>query len=76
VLHGGSGNTEEEFRNAIQAGISIVHINTEIRLAYRQSLQKTLAENPDEVAPYKFLRPGVQAMQAVIEKKLALFNNL
>jgi fructose-bisphosphate aldolase class II len=76
VLHGGSGNTEAEFRAAIEAGISIVHINTEIRLAYRQSLQKTLAENPDEVAPYKFLRPAVQAMQAVIEKKLALFNNL
>lgn len=76
VLHGGSGNTDEEFKNAIQAGISIVHINTEIRLAYRQSLQKTLSENPDEVAPYKFLRPAVQAMQAVIEKKLSLFNNL
>ena len=76
VLHGGSGNTEEEFRNAIAAGISIVHINTEIRLAYKQSLLKFFSENPDEIAPYKFLRPGLLAMQSVIEHKLRLFNNL
>ena len=42
VLHGGSGITDEEFKQAILAGISIVHINTELRLAYRQALQKSL----------------------------------
>jgi fructose-bisphosphate aldolase class II len=76
VLHGGSGNSEADFKDAIANGVAIVHINTEIRLAYRQSLQKTLAENLDEVAPYKFLRPSIQAMQNVIETKLKLFNNL
>lgn len=76
VLHGGSGITDAEFKLAIQAGISIIHINTEIRLAYKQGLQKFLAENPDEVAPYKFLRSGLQAMQGVIEQRLYLFNNL
>lgn len=73
VLHGGSGITDPEFRLAIEASIAIVHINTEIRLAYRQALQKFLAENPEEVAPYKFLRSGVQAMQTVIEQRLKLF---
>jgi fructose-bisphosphate aldolase, class II len=76
VLHGGSGITDGEFKAAITAGISIIHINTEIRLANRQGLQKSLTENPDEMAPYKFLRPAVQDMQAVVEKRLALFNNL
>ncbi len=76
VLHGGSGNTEAEFKDAIHAGISIVHINTEIRLAYKQALLKTFSENPDEIAPYKFLKPALQAMQLVIERKLTLFNNL
>ncbi len=76
VLHGGSGNTEDEFRAAIAAGISIVHINTEIRIAYKRGLQKFFADSPDEIAPYKFLRSGLQEMQAVIEKKLRLFNNL
>ena len=76
VLHGGSGITDEEFRQAITAGISIIHINTEIRLAYKQALQKSLTENRDEIAPYKYLKPAIQAMQAVIEHRLSLFNNL
>ena len=76
VLHGGSGISDEDFKKAIEAGISIIHINTEIRLAYKQGLQRSLSENPDEIAPYKYLRPALQEMQLAIEKKLALFNNL
>src|SRR3989344_1626212 len=75
VLHGGSGITDEEFREAIKAGISIIHINTELRLAYRQALQKALSENPDEIAPYKYLRPAREAMQTVVEKRMMLFAN-
>ena len=76
VLHGGSGNSEDDFKGAIANGVSIVHINTEIRVAYKQGLQIGLSENPDEVAPYKFLKPAVKAVQDVVEKKLKLFNNL
>ena len=76
VLHGGSGNSEDDFKEAIANGVSIVHINTEIRVAYKQGLQIGLSENPDEVAPYKFLKPAVKAVQDVVEKKLRLFNNL
>ena len=76
VLHGGSGIKDEEFKAAIEAGISMIHINTEIRVAYKQALQKFFAENPDEIAPYKYLRAGINDMQSVIEKRLALFNNL
>jgi len=76
VLHGGSGITDEEFKQAIAAGISIIHINTELRLAYKQGLQKSLSDDPDEIAPYKYLRGARDAMQAVVEKRLALFNNL
>jgi len=76
VLHGGSGNSEEDFKEAIKAGISIVHINTELRVAYRDALKLSLQENPDEVAPYKIMKSSVIAMQKVVEAKLKLFNNL
>lgn len=76
VLHGASGNTDEDITRAIEAGISIIHINTELRLAYRQGLVKSLSENPDELAPYKYLKPALQEMQKVAEKKLRLFNHL
>ncbi len=76
VLHGGSGSGAEEFKHAIASGISIVHINTELRVAYRQGLQKALQEMPEEIAPYKYQKGALLAMQAVVEEKLKLFNNL
>jgi fructose-bisphosphate aldolase class II len=76
TLHGGSGNSEDDFKQAIANGVSIVHINTEIRVAFRDAVKKSLQENPEEVAPYKFLKPGVKAVQEVVEKKLRFFNNL
>jgi len=76
VLHGGSGISDEDFTNAIKAGISIIHINTEIRVAYKEALEKYLNENPSEIAPYKILKPGVDAISEVVEKRLKLFNNI
>ena len=76
TLHGGSGITDENFKEAIQAGISTVHINTEIRVAYRDTLRQTLAEDSDVVAPYKFMKPAVEAMQEVVERRLKLFSGL
>ncbi|MEI7777672.1 MAG: class II fructose-bisphosphate aldolase [bacterium] len=76
VLHGASGNSDEDIKKSIAAGISVVHINTEIRVAYTDALRKFLAENPDEVAPYKIMKNSVKAVEVVVEKKLRLFNNL
>lgn len=76
VLHGGSGNMNEDFISCIKEGINIVHINTEIRVAYRDALKLSLDGNPDEVAPYKFLKPGVEAIEKVVEARLKLFNHI
>ena len=73
VLHGGSGISDDDFRAVIGAGISIIHINTELRLAYKKGLMKSLTENPDEVAPYKFMKEAVFEMGAVVEGRLKLF---
>ena len=76
VLHGGSGISDQDFVHAIGAGISIIHINTEIRVAFKDALEKFLKENPNEVAPYKILKPAVEAIEQVVENRLKLFNNL
>lgn len=74
VLHGASGNSDEEVRAAIEAGISVVHINTEIRVAYKEGVEEGM--KLDEVAPYKFLALGVEEMKKVITAKLKLFNKM
>ncbi len=76
VLHGASGNSAEDIKAAISSGVSIVHINTEIRVAYRDAVRDFLQANPKEVAPYKFLKPGVDGVQKVVEDKLKIFNNI
>ncbi len=73
VLHGGSGNLSEEFTAAIEAGIAIIHINTEFRLAYKKGLESSFQANPDEVAPYKFLSPAVSTMKEFLVAKIRLF---
>jgi len=76
VLHGGSGLRDEDFINAIKAGISIIHISTEIRLAYDEALKKSLSDNPNETTPYKILQPAVDAIEKIVENRLKLFNGI
>ncbi len=74
VLHGGSGLKDEEFVAAAQSGMAIIHINTEIRLAWRQGLERVLKEKPNEVAPYKLLAYSIEEMKKVVEARLKLFS--
>ncbi len=76
VLHGGSGVSDEEFLAAINAGISIIHINTELRLAWRQGMEEALKLSPNEIVPYKILPMAVEKIKAVVASRLKLFNKL
>jgi len=54
--------------------MTIVHISTELRLAWRHGLEAALAENSDEVVPYKIYGKSLSAMAAVAGERLRLFN--
>jgi fructose-bisphosphate aldolase, class II len=75
TLHGGSGTSDEDFEAAIQAGINIIHINTELRVAWRRGLEQGLAAQKDEVVPYKILPFAVTAVRQVVSSRLQLFTN-
>jgi fructose-bisphosphate aldolase class II len=76
TLHGGSGTNDDDFRRAIAAGINIVHINTELRVAWRRGLEEGLAKKSDEVVPYKILPVTVEAVKQVALSRLRLFNGI
>jgi len=76
VLHGASGNTEEDIKACIAAGVAIVHINTELRVMYRDRLYDTIRSNQGEVAPYKFLTPALTKMKEYVAGKLKVFANI
>jgi fructose-bisphosphate aldolase class II len=76
TLHGGSGTADEDFVAAVEAGMAIIHVSTELRIAWRRGVEQSLRDNPDEVAPYKILPPAVAAIEKIVSNRLKLFNRL
>lgn len=73
-LHGGSGIDDSDVKKAIQNGIVKVNVNSEIRIAYKLTLQETL-NNTNDVAIYKITPPAIEAVQKVVEYKIKLFGS-
>lgn len=74
TLHRASGTDDHDLQRAIAAGIAVVHINTEVRLAWRRGLESTLTKQPGEIVPYKLLPVVVDSVKQVVAARLALFN--
>ena len=75
TLHGGSGTEDSDFVAGIQAGLTIIHINTELRVAWRRGLEESLKAHARDVTPYKILPGAESAMEDVVARRLALFNS-
>ena len=75
VLHGGSGTMDDDIKNAIGSGIVKININTELRLAFSGNLRRSLACDPEEIVPYKFLPAAKLSVEKVVEMKINLFGS-
>lgn len=73
VLHGASGVPDDVIRSAIAAGISIINIDTELRIGFTSAIRQALAEHTDEVDPRKYLSSAVEGVKEAALKKLKLF---
>lgn len=74
-LHGGSGTPLHFFEDAAKIGVSKVNINSDMRYVFRQTLEKVLAENPDEYAVVKLMPQVYKAVQEVVEEKIKAFGS-
>jgi fructose-bisphosphate aldolase, class II len=74
TLHGGSGTDDHDLQGAIAAGINIIHINTELRVAWRRGMEAAFAKNPREIVPYKVLPVVEDSVKQVVLARLRLFN--
>jgi len=74
TLHGGSDTADADLRAAIAAGMTVVHINTEVRLAWRRAIEESFARQKAEIAPYTLLAPAVEAVKRLVAARLALFS--
>jgi fructose-bisphosphate aldolase class II len=74
-LHGGSGTPPHYFIEAVKIGVTKININSDMRKAYRDTLEKVLADNKSEYAVVKLMGTVIEAVQAVVESKIDTFNS-
>ncbi|WP_433516205.1 ketose-bisphosphate aldolase [Nonomuraea sp. CA-143628] len=72
VLHGGSGNPDEEIAESVKLGINKINISSDIKFAYHMKMREVLADEslrePNSIQP-----PCIEAMKAVAAQKIDLF---
>ncbi len=74
-LHGGSGTPLHYFESAAQIGVSKVNVNSDLRIAYRTTLERVLRENPDQYAVMKLMNTVRDEVQKVVEEKISAFGS-
>src|SRR3989344_5460858 len=73
VLHGASGLKDENVKAAIKAGVTNVHFNTELRVAYKEGIHQAFHDKPSETTPYKYLMPAVEEVKNIVSQKIKVF---
>lgn len=74
-LHGGSGTPLHYFEEAAKIGVSKININSDMRYVFRKTLEKVLAENPNEYAVVKLMPEVYSEVQKVVEEKIQAFGS-
>jgi fructose-bisphosphate aldolase class II len=75
-LHGGSGTPSHYYEEAVRLGVTKINVNSDMRRAFRDTLEKVLRENPDEYAIVKLMPEVYGAVQTVVESKLNSYNSI
>ena len=77
VLHGGSGIPQEMVKEAITMGVSKVNVNTECQIVFADATKKYIEDGgidkPKGYDPRKLLKPGADAIQALVEDYVVNF---
>lgn len=74
VLHGGSGNLDEELRKAVEAGIRKVNIASEYKAAISRSLNSQMNER-HEVKFALMMPQAIEAGKEVVRNRIRLFKS-
>lgn len=73
VLHGASGIADDQIKQLIDFGISKINIDTDIRLAFSNSIKEFSAAHPDVFDPREIMTVGRDAVYKVVYNKIKLF---
>lgn len=74
VLHGGSGNPDEEIAQSVKLGVNKINISSDIKDAFYQECRKVL-EDMNLREPMAIYPKCIDAMNEVIRHKINLFDD-
>jgi len=75
VLHGASGVPDEDIKQAVRLGVTIINIGSDIKIAFSKTLIKTCLSHKDETDPRELLKPTIKAVEDVVAEKMKLFGS-
>ncbi|MEI6288566.1 MAG: class II fructose-bisphosphate aldolase [bacterium] len=75
VLHGGSGVSDVQIKKAVAGGVGIINIDTELRMAFTETLRQTLKKEKEFYDPRKLLLPSIDAVSQKAQAKMAMFGS-
>ncbi|GIF22742.1 fructose-bisphosphate aldolase class II [Actinoplanes tereljensis] len=73
VLHGGSGNPDDEIREAARTGINKINISTDIKVAYHDKMREVLGVDSKLREPNAIQPACIDALKVVAAQKIELF---
>lgn len=75
VLHGGSSNSDDEIKRAVEIGIQKINISSDTKKAFFMKLQDLLDSNA-MWEPNVLFPPCIEATKEIVEYKMNLFNSI
>jgi fructose-bisphosphate aldolase class II len=75
VLHGASGTPPLDIQKAIKLGVAKINIDTDLRLAFNDSLRGFLRKNPSVYDPRAMMGATIETIKKVVESKIELFGS-
>lgn len=76
VLHGGSGNPDEEVTASVILGVSKVNISSDVKSVFFKKCHELLNENPNQYEPCDLFPKCIDEAKKVIYHKLNVLNTI
>lgn len=75
VFHGASSTPKKDMQKAISLGVAKVNIDTDIRLAFSESIKKFQSKKPNSYDPREILFNAKESVKKVVMGKIRIFGS-
>lgn len=75
VLHGASGVSDKDVKQAVSLGINKVNVNTDFQQVFTAKIRELFSDDPDLYDPRKYCGPGRDEISKKVMEKIKILNS-